>query len=306
MSVARRSVAPVLVALVAAGGLTGCLRAAATEPDTHGRLAVVATTPVVADFARQIGAGRVSVTELLRPNVDPHDYEPSPADLVALHRASVVVRSGAGLESWLRPTIAASGFHGVLVDASRDVPLRRPEGQVDPHIWHDPTNAEIMCRNIAAGLSTQDPAGRSRYRANLAGYLARLRALDTDLRARIARIPRATRVLVTNHDAFGYYARHFGFTVDPVLPSFDTSAELSGRDIARVVDDIRRTGTRAVFSESALPDRAARTIGRQAGVRVVAGEDSLYGDSLGPPGSPASTYLSMEEHNTQVIVAALR
>ncbi|HEX5497278.1 MAG TPA: metal ABC transporter substrate-binding protein [Mycobacteriales bacterium] len=293
-----------LVAL-AGSGLTGCLRAAATGVGAGGRLGVVATTPVVADFVRQVGGSRVSVTEILRPNVDPHDYEPAPADLLALARASVVVRNGAGLESWLGPTITNSGFAGLLVDASHGVPLRRLDGQTDPHIWHDPDNAEIMCRNIAAGLSTRDPAGRTSYRANLDRYLSRLDALDSDLRARIDQIPPAARTLVTNHDAFGYYGRHFGLTVDSVLPSFDTSAELSGRDIERVVARIRRTGARAVFSESALPARVARTIGREAGVRVVAGAGSLYADTLGPPGSPAATYLDMEEHNTEVIVGAL-
>jgi zinc/manganese transport system substrate-binding protein/manganese/iron transport system substrate-binding protein len=225
--------------------------------------------------------------------------------MVALARAAVVVESGAGLESWLHPTIINSGFHGLLVDASTGVPLRRLDGQIDPHIWHDPDNAQAMCRNIAAGLSTKDPAGRATYQANLDRYLARLRGLDADLRARIDRIPPRDRRLVTNHDAFGYYGRHFGLAVDSVLPSLDTSAELSGRDIQRVVARIRQTGTPAVFSESSLPAKLARTIGREAGVRVVAGEGSLYADTLGPPGSPASTYLDMEEHNTEVIVSAL-
>lgn len=302
---AARPTVLVLVVAVFAGILTGCVRAAAMDGNPDGRLQVVATTPVVADFVRQIGADRVSVTELLRPNVDPHDYEPSPADLVALHRAAVVVANGAGLESWLMPTIANSGFDGLLVDASRGVNLRRPDGQTDPHIWHDPTNAAIMCRDIAAGLSEKDPVGRAGYQANLAAYLGRLHQLDTEERARIEQIPPQARRLVTNHDAFGYYARHFGFTVESVLPSFDTSAELSGRDIERVVRQIRRTGARAVFSESSLPPRIARTIGAEAGVRVVAGDGSLYADSLGPKGSPAANYLDMERHNTEVIVAAL-
>lgn len=294
----------VLVLLVGTG-LTGCLRAAATGAGAAGRLDVVATTPVVADFVGRIGGGRVSVTQILRPNVDPHDYEPSPADLLALARADVVVRSGAGLESWLAPTIANSGFAGLLVDASRGVPLRRHDGQTDPHIWHDPDDAAVMCRNIATGLSARDPAGRATYRANLVRYLSRLDALDRRLHAEIDRIPPRSRILVTNHDAFGYYGRHFGLAVDPVLPSFDTSAELSGRDIGRVVARIRHTGVPAVFSESSLPGRVARTIGEEAGVRVVAGAGSLYADTLGPPGSAAATYLGMERHNTDVIVDAL-
>ena len=130
-------------------------------------------------------------------------------------------------------------------------------------------------------------------------------ALDADIAARIARLP--NKKLVTNHDAFGYYIDRYGLVFEgSIIPSFDTSAELSARDVSRVVDTIKKQGVKAVFSESSLPPKTAEVIAERAGVKVVAGPSSLYGDSLGPSGSDGDTYLKMMEHNTRTIVENLR
>jgi ABC-type Zn uptake system ZnuABC Zn-binding protein ZnuA len=116
----------------------------------------------------------------------------------------------------------------------------------------------------------------------------------------------ANKKLVTNHDAFGYYIDRYGLQfVGSIIPSFDTSAELSGRDIRDLVAKIKATKVKAVFSETSLPPKTAETIGREAGVKVVEGEDALYGDSLGPAGSDGDTYLKMIRHNTRTIVSNL-
>lgn len=308
--VGRGRVRTVLAAAVAVGVavvLGGCLQdGRADSADAGGRLRVVATTPVVADFVRNIGGDAVSVRQILAPNVDPHDYEPSPADIAAIARADVLVKNGAGLEGWLDSTIDAAGFHGLVVDASTNVTIHHSGGEPDPHIWHDPHNAMIMVRDIAAGLSGTDPGHRATFQSNLDAYLAKLAALDGEIRSKINRIPPGQRELVTNHDALGYYVSRYGLRfVGSVIPSFDSSAELSGKDIERIVDLIRATGTKAVFSEASLPAKTAQTIAREAGVKVVAGEDALYADSLGPAGSAGATYLAMERHNTDVIVDAL-
>jgi len=128
--------------------------------------------------------------------------------------------------------------------------------------------------------------------------------LDAEVERQIDSL--ANKKLVTNHDAFGYYLDRYGLElVGSVIPSFDTSAELSGRDIRDLVAKIRATGAKAIFSETTLPPRAAETIGREAGVKVVVGEDALYGDALGPPGSDGDTYLKMIRHNTATIVGNL-
>ncbi|GAA0360680.1 metal ABC transporter substrate-binding protein [Microbispora corallina] len=277
-----------------------------------GRLQVVATTTQIADFARAVGGDEVEVHQILKPNVDPHDYEPSPLDIKAIAEADVVVKNGVGLERWLDSVISSAGFDGPVVDASHGVTIRQGDGSAeeaagDPHIWHDPRNAKIMAANIEKAYEAKDPADATAYRASLAAYDAKLDALDADIAKKIDSIPADRRKLVTNHDAFGYYLGRYKLTfVGSIIPSFDTSAELSGRQISDLVARIRATGVTAIFSESSLPPKTAEAIGREAGVKVVAGEDSLYGDTLGPAGSAGATYLQMEEHNTDMIVNALK
>ena len=276
------------------------------------KLRVVATTTQVADFARNIGGDRVEVTQILKPNVDPHDYEPSPADVQAVADADVVVDNGVGLERWLDQLISASGFDGAVTDTSTGLQIRHGDGGEeeaagDPHIWHNPQNALIMCRTIAAAFSNADRADATYFAARLATYMAQLTALDTWISQQIDSIPAEQRKLVTNHDALGYYIDRYHLTfVGSIIPSFDTSAELSGKQLNDLVAKIKSTGVRAIFSESSLPPKTAEAIGRRAGVRVEAGADSLYGDTLGPAGSSGATYLDMERHNTTTIVTALK
>jgi len=309
------AVSGLTVGLAATVGLAGCHAAAgfgASAGDAGGgaALRVVATTTQVADFSRHIGGDRIELTQVLKPNVDPHDYEASPADLQAIVRADVVVKNGVGLEKFLDDTIASAGFSGTVVDASKGVTIRpgdQPGEEGDPHIWHDPMNAKIMVRNIADAFAAKDPAGKATYEANYAGYAASLDRLDGRIRAELGSLPPTQRKLVTNHDAFGYYiARYRLQFVGSIIPSFDSSAELSGKDVADLVAKIRASGVKAIFSESSLPPKTAEVIGREAGVTVVEGGGALYGDSLGPEGSDGATYLAMEQHNTDTIVAALR
>jgi ABC-type Zn uptake system ZnuABC Zn-binding protein ZnuA len=297
-------------ALLAAGLATllvaGCSGSgdAGDEGGGGGGLRVVATTTQVADLAANVGGDRVQVTSLLKPGIDAHDYEPSPADIDAIARADLVVQNGVGLEEWLGDTIESSGFAGPVVDASQGVRLRQVDGEADPHIWQDPGNARRMAANIERGLAAAEPADASAFAANLAAYTKELEALDAEVERQIDSL--ANTKVVTNHDAFGYYLDRYGLElVGSVIPSFDTSAELSGRDIRDLVAKIRATGVKAIFSETSLPPRAAETIGREAGVKVVVGDDALYGDALGPPGSDGDTYLKMIRHNTATIVGNL-
>jgi zinc/manganese transport system substrate-binding protein len=295
-------------------GLAGCgtTDASGAPATPEATLAVVATTPEVADFVRNIGGAGVAVTQIIKPNVDPHEYEPTPADLQAVGAAKVVVKNGVGLEKWLDQTIESAGFRGTVVDASQGVALRRGDpgdeetAGGDPHIWHNPLNAKIMVADIEKGLAAADPAHAAVYEQNLTAYAAKLDQLDADNLAAFATLPADRRKLVTNHDAFGYYVDRYRLTfVGSVIPSTDTSAELSAKQLQDLVAKIRATGTRAIFTESSLPPKSAQAIARQAGVQVIGGENALYGDSLGAQGTLQGTYLGAEEHNTRTIVAAL-
>lgn len=311
-TLAAAATAAALILLGGCGSDSGDDAAAGSSASTGTQLAVVATTPEVADFVRAIGGTDVAVTQIIKPNVDPHEYEPTPADIQAIGKATVVVKNGVGLEAWLDQTIESAGFRGTVVDSSQGVTLRKGEpgneemADGDPHIWHNPQNAKIMVANIEKALANADASHASTYAQNLTGYTAKLDKLDADNEAAFAKIPAAQRKLVTNHDAFGYYVDRYKLQfVGSVIPSLDTSAELSAKQLTDLVTKIRATGTTAIFTESSLPPKSAEAIAKQAGVKVVGGEDALYGDSLGAEGTPQGTYLGAEQHNTQVITSAL-
>jgi ABC-type Zn uptake system ZnuABC Zn-binding protein ZnuA len=300
-----------LVALAGMVAVAGCGSGSTVAATPGQTLGVVATTTQVADFARNVGGNRVTVTQILKANVDPHDYEPTPADITAIGRANVVLRNGVGLDGWLDSTVTAAGFTGTVVDTSKGVTIHQGNGDEeekdgDPHIWQNPLNAKIMAANIETAFATADPAHAAEYQRNLATYQAKLDTLDADITAKINTIPVAQRKLVTNHDAFGYYVQRYKLEfVGSIIPSFDTSAELSGTDVEDLVAKIKATGVKAIFSESSLPPKTAEAIATQAGVKVEAGEDSLYADTLGPEGSAGATYIGALTHNTDIIVRAL-
>jgi len=296
----------ILAAGCGSSGNSAATGTSAGAPTTSAKVHVVTTTPVLTDFTRNVGGDAVDVYSVLKSNVDPHDYEPTPADLEAVADADVVVKNGVGLEKWFEDTIQSAEPKGTIVDASTGVSLRHEDGgDADPHIWQDPRNAEIMVANITHALAAAAPAQAAGFEQRAAAYTAELAALDADVAGQIATL--VNKKLVTNHDAFGYYVDRYGLDfVGAVVPSFDSQAELSQRDINDLVAAVKAQGVKAIFSESSLPPKAAEAIAKEAGVKVVEGDGALYGDSLGPEGSGAATYIDMVEHNTKVIVDNLR
>lgn len=317
----RRRLATTLVAGAALAGLVGCGSASDdTAGGTSGPL-VVATTTQLADFARTIGGDTIQVHGLIRPNVDAHDVDPSPADLDALARADAIVANGVGLEPWLDDAVAASGATVPVTDTSEGVtllgiddatgPASGDHGDSDganPHVWLDPRNARVMAATVTDAIVAalgDDAAAVAEVEARARAYDDDLVALDAEIEALLADLP--DRQLVTDHDAFTYFAARYDLAVvGTIIPSFDSAAEVSAGDLDDLAATIRRTGTRAVFSEQSLPPDAAEALGRKVDVRVVAGADGLYGDSLGPAGSPGETYLGMMRHNADSISRNLR
>jgi zinc/manganese transport system substrate-binding protein/manganese/iron transport system substrate-binding protein len=298
-----------MVALAVLSAVVPAACGADRPPDATGRVTVVATTSQVADFVRVVGGDAVRVHQVVQPGVDPHEYEPTPADQEAIRSSRAIFENGLGLESWVARAVRAAGAKAPVIDTSAGARLRKGAGgeaQTDPHIWQDPTNAEVMVGNVARGLSAAVPGRAADIETRAASYQAELDALDAEVRAQIDTIPAPRRRLVTNHDALGYYADRYGLTVvGSVIPSFDSQAELSSSQLSALVSAIRAQGVRAIFAESSLPAKTAETVARDAGVKVVAGEDALYADSLGRPGSDGDTYLKMVRHNTRQLVANL-
>lgn len=270
---------------------------------------VVATTPQIADLVRNVGGGDVRVHQVIAAGVDPHEVEPTPADEEAIRRSRVIFENGLGLEDWAAAAIEAAGSKAPVVVLSDGLALRRPspDGEIDPHVWHDPRNVVAMVGRVEEALAAAAPDRASAIRERAGSYRRQVEALDAEVAALVSTVPPDQRLLVTNHDALGYFAERYGFTVvGAVIPSFDSQAELSSRGVRELVARIRRTRVKAVFAESSLPPKTARAVSERAGVRVVAGDDSLYGDSLGPPGSDGDTYIGMVRHNARVIVDNLR
>jgi ABC-type Zn uptake system ZnuABC Zn-binding protein ZnuA/ABC-type Mn2+/Zn2+ transport system permease subunit len=275
--------------------LAGC--GADTGGAAPGQVKVVASTTQIADFARAVGGDRAKVVGLLKPNTDPHDYEPRPYDVLATTDAGVVLESGDGLDRWMSTVVKQSGSDATVVDLGARVPIKLPG---DPHWWHDPRNAQAAVGAIRDALTKANPGARAVYVGNANAYLAKLRALDRGIAACVQRVPPAARKLVTDHDAFGYFARRYGIAVlGAVIPSQTTQAQSSARDVARLTRLIRRARVRAVFPESSINAKLAQAIARQTGA---VSDLKLYGDTLGPKGSAGATYLTMERANADAMV----
>ncbi len=247
---------------------------------------------------------------MLEPNTDPHEYEPRPSDVAATAAAKLVFANGDGLDDWIDEVVSDSGSDAEVVDLGAVVPdrLRGGPGDAeasgeDPHWWHDPRNAAAAVREIERRLAAADPARRRLFERNAGAYLARLRALDRRIARCVAAVPAARRKLVTDHDAFGYFARRYGIdVVGAVIPSQTTQAQPSAKDLAELARTIEAERVTAIFPESSLSARVAEAIARQTGASAAR---ALYGDSLGPEGSAGATYLGMEAANADAMVARL-
>jgi ABC-type Zn uptake system ZnuABC Zn-binding protein ZnuA len=293
-----RRVLRVLVLAALSLALASCGSDRAASGSGAGSLQIVATTTQMADFARAVAGGRAGVTQILAPNTDPHEYEVRPGDVKALLEADLVLRSGGEVDAWLDDALSSAG-----VDAEAVVNVGEAAGLDgdDPHWWQDPVRVQAGVAAIRDALVKADPGGGATYRAGASRYLARLRAIDASVRACMARVPASQRLLVTSHDALGYYARRYGIRViGAVIPALTTAAQPSAGDVAKLVGTIERTGVRTIFAESSVNPKVEQAIARQTGARI---GPPLWADSLGPKGSTGATYLGSIASNTEALAA---
>lgn len=279
------SVLLVVLVLVGCGG--------GDEGSDGADVSVVATTTQAGDLVRNVGGARVEVATILEPEADPHDYEPRPSDAADLADAAVVFRSGGELDEWLGELIDSAGADGAQVTLLDHV---RARGR-DPHWWHDPRNAVLATGVIRDALSEADPAGRATYERNARRYIQRLREVDRDVEACIAKLPEEKRKIVTTHDSLSYFADRYGLQViGAVIPSLSTQAQPSAKDINALVDQVEEERVEAIFPESALTDELERAVSREAGADV---GEPLFTDSLSPEGTPASSYIGSMRENAR-------
>lgn len=271
-----------------------------------GQLKVVATTTQIGDFVREVGGDAVDVDQILQPNTDAHEYEPRPSDVVGAVGADLVFASGDDLDPWIDQVVSESGSDASVVDLGATVPIKLPgetsgaeASRYDAHWWHDPRNVEAAVEGIRDSLLDAEPSEAAQFRRNAEAYLAKLRALDRGIARCMDSVPAAERKLVTDHDAFGYFAKRYGITVvGAVIPSQTTQAQPSAKDVSELVDRIEREGVKAVFPESSVSPKLAETIADQTGA---SSDQTLYGDTLGPEDSTGATYLQMEAANADAM-----
>jgi zinc/manganese transport system substrate-binding protein len=296
----KRSLIPLLALLAAWAGFTAAVSAAP--------LKVAALSTVLADLAQNVGGDKVVVADIVKPGIDPHEFEPSPGDVEQVASADVVLVSGKGLEGYLSKLEESAGgnparFINVGNAIGSSLELKEEDKTVeDPHWWHSVANVEKAAGVIRDAFTNADPAGKGTFAANKAAYLEKLAALDKDIRLAVAALPRDQRKLVTSHDAFQYFARDYGFKIYPI-EGVSTADEPSTRQVAGLLNTIKSQRVKAVFFENTQNPKVIAEITQETGAKM-GGE--LYADGLGLPGSGAATYIEMMHHNVDTIVSGLK
>jgi ABC-type Zn uptake system ZnuABC Zn-binding protein ZnuA len=268
------------------------------------QVTLLCTTTIVGDVVREIAGDDVSVTVLLPVGADPHAFQASPRDAIAVEAADLVFLSGAGLEGSLVPLLQAA--RGRIVDLSSELTLRQnphpEEGGLDPHVWFDPRNVAAWSETIAQVLAEADPDHASMYRARADAYQKEIGELDLWVRDRVATIPEEARRLVTDHEALGYFASAYGFEeTGAILPGFSTLSEPSARELATLEDAIRAAGVPCLFVGTTIPSDLAEQVAADTGTRIV----FLYTGSLSEPAGSAATYLDLMRFDVEQIVRGL-
>ncbi|GBD39990.1 Manganese-binding lipoprotein MntA [bacterium HR37] len=280
-----------------------CLSDMGREGVKGNKKIALATVNIIGDMVAQVAGERVEVISLLPIGGDPHTYEPVPGDLKKIAESDIVFFNGLGLEKWLEKLLKNAGGTRPYVAVTDGLePIRDERGDPDPHLWMDVTKAMGYVRNIRDALVEFDPEGEQVYRENAAGYLLELEKLDKWIFEQVETIPPQRRKLVTTHDAFRYFGQRYGFKVVGTIWGISTEDEPSAQEIAQLIDAIRRERVPAVFIETTVNPKLMERVAREAGVKV---GRKLYGDSLGPPGSGADTYIGMMRSNVLSIVQAL-
>lgn len=283
--------------------LIGLMLVAGSLPAAHAQepLNVVASFSIIGDFVRNVGGDRVSVTTLVGPNGDVHVYTPAPADAKKIADAKLLVVNGLGLEGWLPRLVQSSGSKAVIVTATDGITPLKIGSAADPHAWQSVADARIYVADIRDALVAADPAEAAAFRANAAGYLAKLDALDREVRTSVAQIPPARRKVISTHDAFGYFAAAYG--IEFIAPlGVSTESEASARDIAGIITQIRTEKIPAVFLENISDVRLIRRISAETGARI---GGTLFSDSLSDEKGDAPTYIELVRHNIKALTSAL-
>ncbi len=283
-------------ALLIAGLAATALPAAAAE-----KVKVVASFSILGDMVRQVTGDLAEVTTIVGPDADAHVYTPNARDAIAVTNADVIFVNGLGFETWSQTLIETSGTKAKVLVATEGVTPLKVEGETDPHAWNALTNGQIYVANIAKGMASADPKNAATYQANAKAYSEKLSALHSHALSEFKKLPADRRTVVTAHDAFGYLANAYDLTfLAPV--GIDTEAEPSAKDLATLIDHLKKEGAGALFVENITSPALVQQIERETGLKI---GGRLFSDALSERGGPATSYEAMFQHNLDVIIQAL-
>ncbi|MEN9562531.1 MAG: hypothetical protein RIR73_775 [Chloroflexota bacterium] len=294
--------------------LAGCGSAPQSVDNTFN---VLASTSFLADIAQNVAGDRLQVQALLPIGADPHAYQAAPTDVAKIAESNVLILNGVEYEHFIESLLENAGGERLIIEATTGLTPHQMEEHADeaesgdghdheagdPHMWLDPNLVVTYVENIRDGLSKADPKGAEIYAANADAYIVQLKDLDAWISEQVNSIPAENRLLVTNHEALGYFAERYGFEiVDTILPSFSSEASASAQEIAAAVDAVKNSGAPAIFLGEVENVDLANQIAAETDVKVV---NTLYLESL-TDGEPAATYIDMMKHNVTEIVNGLK
>jgi len=303
------------VILLAAFILTACAPAGnLPAPGGNSTLRVLAVETFLAEIAQNVAGERAQVESLIPLGLDPHAFEPTPQDVRKISESNVLILNGAGFEEWAAKTLENAGGKRQVIEASAGLTSRKArEGETagmsnqqlsDPHFWLDPVNVVKYVENIRDGLIAADPAGKDEYARNAANYIVKLNELDAWIKTQVEQIPVERRLIVTNHESFGYFADRYGFKIiGTIIPGTTTGAAPSAQQLAQLIKHIKETGAIAIFIETGASPQLAEQVSAETGVKVVS---ELYSESITEMGGKAPTYIDMMKYNLNAIVEALK
>ncbi len=294
--------------------LTGCGSASQSSDNA---VRVLASTTFLADITQNVAGDRLTVDSLLPIGADPHAYQAAPSDVAKISESNLLILNGVEYEHFIEPLLENAGGERIIVEATAGLEPHPAEEHADeaesgagheheagdPHMWLDPNLVITYVENIRDGLIDADPEGAETYKTNADAYIAQLKDLDKWIVEQVNAIPAERRLLVTNHEAVGYFAERYGFeVVGAVIPSLSTDAGTSAKEMSALIEQIKASGAPAIFLGEVENADLANQIAEEAGVKVV---DNLYLESL-TDGAPAATYIDMMKHNVTEIVNGLK
>ncbi len=293
--------------------LSACQEKPVSHQDQSSAIRVIAVESFLADIAQNVAGDRLVVETLMPEGLDPHSFEPTPKDVAKISDSDLLFVNGAGFEAWLEDIVENLPPDQIVVAASAGLKSRTIEEghsaddghdhEIDPHFWLDPTLVITYVENIRDGLTTVDPQGAAEYAANAQAYIQQLKELDVYIQNKIAAIPPERRLIVTNHESFGYFADRYGFkVVGTIIHSVSSGSAPSAQQMAELVDKMRASGAIAIFMETGSNTQLADQLSTETGIKVVY---DLYTHSISAAGGEASSYIDLMNYNVDQMVTAL-